>query len=109
MRNTIRNIAEWAPVAAAVSMAAYGIALDGWPLQAGRFFASVFQLDPVSLLPLHGWAAVLPGVVEWLVACYLAVAAAWLAGQGLARLRLPSATRDGIAAPATRPEGGAAR
>lgn len=109
MGNPIRNLAEWAPVPAAVSMAVYGIALDGWPLQAGRFFASVFQLDPVTLHPLHGWAAVLPGIALWIAACYTAVAAAWLAQHGLVRLRHLAAVRGGMAAPAARPEGGAAR
>ena len=77
MRAPIRTIGSWAPLPAALSMLVYGIALDLWPLQAGHFFASVFRLDPFSLMPIHGWLASVPGIALWIAACYAAAAAGW--------------------------------
>jgi len=78
MRTSMREIGSWAPLAGALSLIGYAVALELWPLAAGRLFAALFRLDPLSLIPLHGWAEVLPGVGLWLAGCYAAAAIAWL-------------------------------
>ncbi|HKI96998.1 MAG TPA: hypothetical protein VKB51_00855 [bacterium] len=82
MRTNLRDMAGWAPFSAALSLAGYGVALQFWPAAAGRFFAALFGLDPYSLLPLHGWGAVLPGVALWLAGCYVAAAVGWWLRRG---------------------------
>jgi hypothetical protein len=96
VRPSFRRIAAWAPLPAALSMLVYGIALDAWPLQAGHFFASVFRLDPFTLLPIHGWLATLPGIAGWIVACYAATVswAIWRAARARGRLRQGWAVQD---------------
>ena len=77
MRTTLREIAAWAPVAAALSLLLYAVALMLWPQQAGHLFATLFSLDELTWLPAHGWAAVAFGIVVWAGASYLAAAAVW--------------------------------
>lgn len=90
MQTPIRGIASFAPVAAPLSMIAYGLALDMWPQAAGGLFAALFRLDPWTLQPLEGWAAVLPGVALWVAGCYAAGALGWALWH-MARSRQPEA------------------
>jgi hypothetical protein len=92
MRTSIRSIAAWAPLSAALSMFVYGIALDVWPLQAGHLFASVFRLDPFTLVPIHGWLATLPGIAAWIAGSYASAAAGWALWHAL-RERSPQHSR----------------
>ncbi len=77
MRSTIQEITGWAPLPAALSLTLYGIALQLWPGPAERLFAAVFALDPQSLQPIQGWAALVPGLLLWSAASYAAAAAGW--------------------------------
>ncbi|HEX9843910.1 MAG TPA: hypothetical protein VGC20_14220 [bacterium] len=78
MYTSLRSIGGWAPLPAALSMIGYALALDLWPLRAGQVFASLFRLHPFTLQPIHGWAAALPGIALWIVACYGAAAVGWV-------------------------------
>jgi hypothetical protein len=75
MRSKIQEITGWAPLAAALSLTLYGIALQLRPVPAGRFFAAVLALDPQSLQPIQEWSTVVAGLLLWVAGSYAAAAA----------------------------------
>lgn len=87
MTKHLREIGAWARLPAALSFIVYGVALELWPAASSRFFVWLFQLDPFWLRPLHGWDAVLPGLLAWLAACYALAAVGWAVGRSLPQLR----------------------